>query len=393
MRTDRKVNKMTTLFKNGSVYCTRERRFIKSDLLAKDGIVVDPAFAGPLPEDAGTVDCSGRYLLPGLVDVHTHGRSGFDFNDVDGEKVAALRKSYAKAGTTTLMATLASAEMSSLRSSIGWIGKNRASVPGMATLAGIHLEGRYLNPKRRGAHATELLFPLDPAELESLVTDMLPLPVHVSCAAELEGGEEFVKTAVRLGATVGMAHSDATWDEAKRAVEWGVTSFTHTFNAMRPIHHREPGNMIASLMTDGAWTELICDGEHSHPAMIALASRVKPKDKLVLITDSMEAAGMPDGEYGIAGLPVYVKNGRAVNAEGALAGSTLDLFRALCNFMRFTGRTLEDALPCATSNPAEMVGISSSCGSLAAGRRADIVMIADREHPEIESVWVLGEKL
>ena len=393
VRSDRKVNRMTTLFKNGFVYSTAEHRFVRSDLLAKDGVIVDPAYAGPLPENAAEIDCSGRYLLPGLVDVHTHGRSGFDFNDVDAEKVLALRKSYAKAGTTTLMATLASAEMSSLRNSIRHIGENRVSVPGMATLAGVHLEGRYLNPKRRGAHATELLFPLDAAELESLVTEMLPLPIHVSCAAELEGGEEFVKTAVRLGATVGMAHSDATWDEACRAVEWGVTSFTHTFNAMRPIHHREPGNMTASLMTDTAWTELICDGEHVHPAMIALASRLKPKDKLVLITDSMEAAGMPDGEYGIAGLPVYVKNGRAVNAEGALAGSTLDLFKALVNFMRFTGRTLEDALPCATSNPAEMVGISSSCGSLAAGRRADIVMIRDRENPAVESVWILGEKL
>jgi len=307
--------------------------------------------------------------------------------------VTALRKSYAKAGTTTLMATLASATMESLENSIRFIGENRETEAGKATLAGVHLEGRYLNPKRRGAHATELLYPLDAVELEGLMRKMLPLPVHVSCAAEMEGGEAFVKTAVRLGATVGMAHSDATWDEARRAVEWGVTSFTHTFNAMKPVHHREPGNAIASLMTDEAWTELICDGEHVHPAMIALASRAKPKDKLVLITDSMEAAAMPDGEYGIAGLPVIVKNGRAVNSDGALAGSTLDLFKGLTNFMKFTGRTLEDTLPCATSNPAEMVGIADSCGSLAAGRRADIVMVTDRENPAIESVWVLGERI
>ena len=393
MTADRKANRMIKLFQNGTVYSNAERCFRRADLLEKDGIVVDPAYAGPVPEGAEVVDCTGRYLLPGLVDVHTHGRSGFDFNFVDNDKVIALRKSYAKAGTTTLMATLASADMDSLRNSIRWIGENRASEAGMATLAGIHLEGRYLNVKRRGAHAADLLFPLDPAELTSLMSEMLPLPIHVSCAAELEGGEAFVKTAVRLGATVGMAHSDATWDEARRAVEWGVTSFTHTFNAMRPIHHREPGNMIASLMTDTAWTELICDGEHVHPAMITLAARAKPADKLVLITDSMEAAAMPDGEYGIAGLPVIVKNGRAVNSDGALAGSTLDLFKGLVNFMRFTGRTLEQALPCATSNPAEMVGIEDSCGSLAAGRRADIVMITDREHPAIDSVYVLGEKL
>lgn len=370
---------MTVLFKNGFVYSNTERAFARADLLSEDGIVVDPAYTGEIPEGAEIVDCAGRYLLPGLVDVHTHGRSGFDFNSVDADAVTALRKSYAKAGTTTLMATLASATMDSLENSIRYIGENRASEPGKATLAGVHLEGRYLNPKRRGAHATELLFPLDAAELEGLVRKMLPLPIHVSCAAEMEGGETFVKTAVRLGATVGMAHSDATWDEARRAVEWGVTSFTHTFNAMKPVHHREPGNAIASLMTDEAYTELICDGEHVHPAMIALASRAKPKDRLVLITDSMEAAAMPDGEYGIAGLPVIVKNGRAVNSDGALAGSTLDLFKGLTNFMKFTGTALEDALPCATSNPAKMVGIDASCGSLEAGRRADIVMITDRK--------------
>ena len=384
---------MYTLFQNGYVYSTAERMFYKADLLAKDGVVADPAYTGPIPDGCTVVDCSGRFLLPGLVDVHTHGRSGFDFNQVDDEAVKALRRSYAKAGTTTLLATLASATMESLENSIAHISENREVTPGMATLAGIHLEGRYLNPKRRGAHATELLAPLDAAELETLLRDMLPLPIHVSCAAELEGGEDFVKTAVRMGATVGMAHSDATWDEAMRAVEWGVTSFTHTFNAMKPVHHREPGNAIASLLCDTAWTELICDGEHVHPAMIRLASRAKPADKLVLITDSMEAAAMPDGEYGIAGLPVFVKNGRAVNSDGALAGSTLDLFRALTNFMKFTGRTLEDALPCATSNPAEMVGIADTCGSLAAGRRADIVMIEDKAAPAIESVWVAGERI
>ncbi|MBR4896323.1 MAG: N-acetylglucosamine-6-phosphate deacetylase [Clostridia bacterium] len=384
---------MFTLFQNGYVYTTAERMFRKADLLAKDGVIVDPAYTGPLPDGCTVVDCTGRYLLPGMVDVHTHGRSGYDFNNVDDAAVKALRRSYAKAGTTTLMATLASATMESLENSIAHIGKNRELSEGMATLAGIHLEGRYLNPKRRGAHATELLFPLDTAEFESLMRDMLPLPVHVSCAAELEGGEAFVKTAIRLGATVGMAHSDATWDEAMHAVEWGVTSFTHTFNAMKPVHHREPGNAIASLMCDTAWTELICDGEHVHPAMIALTSRAKPMGKLVLITDSMEAAAMPDGEYGIAGLPVIVKNGRAVNSDGALAGSTLDLFRGLTNFMKFTGRTLEDALPCATANPAEMVGIADTCGSLAAGRRADIVMITDKNAPAIESVWVLGKKI
>ena len=157
---------MTVLFKNGSVYNNAERRFVKADLLAENGVVVDPAYTGEVPADAEIVDCTGRYLLPGLVDVHTHGRSGYDFNNVDAEAVTALRKSYAKAGTTTLMATLASATMESLENSIRFIGENRETEAGKATLAGVHLEGRYLNPKRRGAHATELLYPLDAVELD-----------------------------------------------------------------------------------------------------------------------------------------------------------------------------------------------------------------------------------
>ena len=127
--------------------------------------------------------------------------------------------------------------------------------------------------------------------------------------------------------------------------------------------------------------------------MIALASRVKPSDKLVLITDSMEAAAMPDGVYGIAGLPVIVKNGRAVNSDGALAGSTLDLFRALVNYMKFTGKPLEEALPCATANPAAMVGIESECGALSVGKRADILMIEDKTAPSLQSVWIMGERI
>ncbi|MGN1347208.1 MAG: N-acetylglucosamine-6-phosphate deacetylase [Eubacteriales bacterium] len=387
---------MYTVFAGGHVYSAALREFVRADVLTRDGIIVDPAYqpaSGGLPEDAVVVDCAGLYLLPGLVDVHTHGRTRHDFNFADEDDCRALRRSYAAVGTTTIMATLASAEYDRLLTSIDAINKNRSVESGLATIAGIHLEGRYLNPKRRGAHAEELLAPLDAGELTGLIEKMLPLPVHVSSACELEGGEAFVRTACRLGATCGMVHSDATYAEAMNAVSWGVTSFTHTYNAMRPIHHREPGNIIASLLTDSAYSEFICDGEHSHPKMIELASRLKPADRLVLVTDSMEAAGCEDGTYSIAGLPVFVKNGRAVNSEGALAGSTLDLFTAMCNYMKFTGKPLEEVVLCATANPAAMVGIDHVCGKIEAGLRADFVMIENKEAPVRKAVYVNGEKI
>jgi len=169
-----------------------------------------------------------------------------------------------------------------------------------------------------------------------------------------------------------------------------VKSFSHTFNAMRGIHHREPGTSSAAMLLDDAYAELICDGEHLHPAIVKLASRCKPWDKLLLVTDSMEAAGAGDGKYSIAGLDVFVKNGRAVNEEGALAGSTLNLFDGVCNCMKFTDKALEEVLPYATSNPAEMLGISHLCGALEVGLRADILLISDKENPKLEGVWAAG---
>lgn len=383
---------MYTVFAGGMVYSTAARRFVRADVLTKDGIIVDTDCKA-IPADSKIEDCTGMYLIPGLVDVHTHGRTRNDFNFADEAGVRELRKSYAAVGTTTIMATLASATAESLVSSMEAIGKNRSVEPGYATIAGIHLEGRYLNPKRRGAHAEELLFPLDADELSGFIDKMMPLPIHISSACELEGGEKFVRTAKERGATCGMVHSDATYDQSMDAVSWGVTSFTHTYNAMRPIHHREPGNMVASLLTDCAYSEFICDGEHSHPKMIEMASRLKPADKLILVTDSMEAAGCEDGEYAIAGLPVYVKNGRAVNSEGALAGSTLDLFTALCNYMKFTGKPLEEAVLCATSNPAAMLGIDNVCGKIENGLRADFVVIENKEAPVRKAVYAAGEKI
>ncbi len=382
---------MLTCFRNGLVYDTDLRSFQPADLLVRDGTIEAVGRLPDQPTDAKTVDCGGQYVIPGLIDVHTHGRAGIDFNGAGPEDVEAVRRSYALSGTTTLMATLASSSPESLKASMEAVRANRMPKTGCANIAGIHLEGRYLNPVRRGIHPEALLAPLSPEELLDFIRYMSPPPFHISCAAELPGGESFVKAAVRSGATVGLAHSDATWEEARRAVEWGVTSFTHTFNAMRPIHHREPGIAAASLLFDRCYSELICDGEHVHPAMVMMAARLKPRDRLVLITDSMEAAGCPDGTYSIAGQTVTVKDGRASDPGGTLAGSTLDLLTALRKYIAFTGMTLEEAIPAATSNPAAMVGLDRLCGSIKPGMRADLLILKDRVALSISSVWTNGQ--
>jgi len=381
---------MKVLFSGGSVFCSADHQFKPADILVENGIICEIA-PHLSDKDVEVVDCSGKYIIPGLVDAHTHGRGGFDFNDhLSAEDVAVMRSSYAKAGTTTLMATLASATPDSLSHSMEILAEQRSVIPGMATIAGIHLEGRYLNPKRRGAHAEPLLAPLDPEELTSYLEKMMPLPIHISAAVEMENGDAFIKTAKEKGATLAMVHSDASYDETRHAVALGVRSFSHTFNAMKPLHHREPGNAAASLLSDECWSEFICDGEHLHPAIVKMAVRCKPADKLILVTDSMAAAGCSDGNYSIAGLPVIVKNGRAVNEEGALAGSTLNLFQAICNVMTFCGMSMEEVIPFATSNPADMLGINSVCGRIQKGLRADLITIQDPMKPNIDTVYCAG---
>lgn len=305
-----------------------------------------------------------------------------------------MAASYAKSGVTALMPTLASASPDRLRSSSAKIASLRANGTGGARFLGTHLEGRYLNPAKRGAHAPELLAPLDPDELESVVFRMCPPPVHVSAALELDKSGEFLARILALDGTAGLAHTAATFDEAMTAIERGVTSFTHLFNAMSPLHHRDPGPICAALTTD-AYVELICDGLHVHPQMVRLAYQAKKRGKFVLITDSMEATGAPEGEYTIAGMPVTVKDGRAMTHDGALAGSLLSLFDGVTNLVRFAGIPFGEALLCATRAPADMLGVDT-VGDLLPGRMGDFLVLDSRdpspEMPAMAEVWLGGER-
>ena len=377
---------MPVLFKNAQVFRAETRDFAWGDVFVSEGRIADVIFRASQedprasvlsgPKDTIVMDADGYRLIPGLVDVHTHGRAGGDFSTADEKTLARMAKSYLSSGVTTLLPTLASAPIDILRAAVERIEAFRQKSETDAHYArfgGIHLEGRYLNPAKRGAHAPHLLASPDAEEAVGLLAGCGGVR-HISAALEMPGGTEFLARMKAQGITVGLGHTAATYAQAMKAVDAGIVSMTHLFNAMPPLHHRDGGAVCAGLLSSSVYCELICDGFHIAPEMVALAFRLKG-DHLTLITDSMEATECADGEYAIAGMPVIVKDGKARTIDGAIAGSTLSLWEAVRNLMNFADATLGEAVYAATMAPALQVGLASEIGSIAPGKRADLLMV------------------
>ena len=375
------------VIKNANIYDTEKRAFLRGDLPVEDGYILP---RGGFVMGSEFIDGEGKYVIPGMVDVHTHGRSNADFTNTDVKDALKMARSYALAGTTTIFGTLATAPYETMLESTRNTAEAAKKTEGVgANIDGIHIEGRYLSLAKRGAHNPKLLSALDVGELDEFAAIIGDLKKRITVAPELEGGEAFVRHAAGLGYSVSIGHSDSTYDQAVKALGWGATSFTHTFNAMKGLHHREPGTVGAALTCEDAYCEVICDGMHLNPAVVKLIYLAKDSKHLCLITDSMMATGCKDGEYEIAGLPVKVVNGLALEEDGTIAGSTLDLLKGVLNFAEFCGISFEEALPYATENPAVMTGIYGVTGSIAPGKRADIVMLGE-DKKTLERVWVKG---
>ncbi len=363
---------MKTFIKNIKIYDGGSRGFFDGGLLIENDKIAAVLADGDAACDAEReIDGEGKCALPGFVDIHTHGRVGEDFNLADEDGMRRMAKSYAAVGTTSLMPTLASAPFEALLASAGAVSSLGGQTGG-ARFLGVHLEGRYLNVQKKGAHAAELLCPPDPTEIEPLLA-AAGKPFRISAALELDEGGAFIAAAKEKGIMLSLAHTCATYDEAMRIAREGGASFTHLYNAMPPMHHRDGGPVLAAF-DSRAYAELICDGLHVSPEMVAFTYRNAARGKLVLVTDSMAAAGAPDGIYDIAGTPAVVKNGIARTESGALAGSTLDMRAACENLARFADIPLCEAILCATETPAAAIGCAGKVGRLAAGAYADVLL-------------------
>lgn len=330
------------------------------------------------PTDVARIDLHGLFLLPGLVDIHQHGGGGEAYESGSAAAREAVRF-HRLSGTTSSIASLVSAPIAVLEAQI------RALVPLVqdGTLAGIHLEGPWLNPARAGAHAPEALVPPLPADVDRLLAAGQGCVRMVTLAPELPGGLDAVDQLTAAGVVVAVGHTDADLATTREALRRGARAGTHLFNAMRPVHHREPGP-VPALLESGAAVELIADGVHLHPAVLGLAARTAGPARTVLVTDANAAAGMPDGPYRLGERAVTVAGGVARGPGGEIAGGTGTLADAVRFAVTEAGLPLRDAVAATTANPAELLGLAD-VGRLVPGAWADLTLLT----PDLRVAGVL----
>ena len=331
------------------------------------------------PDEACTdevIDAEGAYVCPGMIDTHIHGYRGYDASDGDTDGICRMAEMLTENGVTAFLPTTMTVPKEQLETAFSQIrrAKEESRLPEFsgARVIGCHAEGPFINPAFRGAQAGSAILPPDAGWILRYA-DVVRI---MTFAPEMNGSEKMI-SAIREDGRIRLSigHSGATYEQAAHAVENGVSRFTHLFNAMTPMHHRAPGAVGAALTT-GAYTEVIADGFHVHPALFPMLHREKG-DRLILITDCMRAGGMPDGDYTLGGQPCTLRGIECRLPDGTIAGSVLTMNRAVRNYRDFARIPMYEAVRAASLNAAESIGIAKETGSLESGKRADIVLMDD----------------
>ena len=321
-----------------------------------------------------TLDFGEAMIFPGLIDIHVHGGNGYDPMDGTSEAVLGLARHKANEGVTAFCPTTVTAGMAQTKQALDAIQAARAINTNGARMLGVFCEGPYISTAYKGAHPAESIRALDLDEIADLLDAGHGGIGSFAIAPELENADEVIAYLVSRGIHVRLGHSAATYAQTRHAVDLGARIFIHTFNAMSPVNHREAGMAGAALLDDRAFGELICDFVHVSKEAVRLAYRCKTADKIVLITDALKAAGLPDGPSMLGELEVIVKDGVCRLPNGTLAGSTLRLLDGMRN-MASLGIPLEECVRMVTANPARAVGVYHETGSIAQGKLADFTVV------------------
>lgn len=366
-------------------YLDEDFRLVQGDIEIEDGIILRVGKDLPRKEEDLAVDCAGSYtVVPGFVDVHIHGCAGADTCDATREALEAMAAFLLAHGVTSFCPTTMTTSRETIQAAL-LAAKDMMDHPmeGGARVVGVNMEGPFIAKERKGAQKEEDILPPDFPLFQRFYEESGGIVRLVDVAPEQPGGLDFVEKASQL-CTVSIAHTTADYDQAKAAFDKGVTHATHLFNAMSGLHHRKPGVVGAVFDDSRVRGELICDGFHIHPAVLRAAFRLLG-DRALIVSDSMRANGMPEGEaFDLGGQMVTVHQSKALLPDGTIAGSVTNLHQEIKNLVSF-GVPFEQAVKAATLLPARAIGLDGEIGSIAPGKRADLVVLD--ENLDIAAVY------
>lgn len=381
---------MLTALLNARVL-TPDEELAGATVVVREGRIEAVGVGLAAPSGAQIFDLTGLTLAPGFIDIHVHGGGGFSLITEDPDEIRSYSRWVVRQGVAGFLVTLVGAPLSLMKR---WLAAAVAAVEGVeggARLLGVHLEGPFVNPARRGALPSQGLRLPDLAEFLALAEAAAGRLKVITLAPELPGAADVVAAARQRGVVVSMGHTDATYEQALEAIAWGVRHATHCFNGMRPFHHRDPGCLGAILSSPALRAELIADGVHVHPGAMALLLAAKGPQGTILVTDGIAAAGLGDGAHSLAGEAIQIQGGVASLLNGTLAGSVTTMDQAVRNIVSASGRglaPLADAVRMASTNPATALGLGRRLGRIAPGFAADLVALDERL--EVAMTFVAG---
>lgn len=366
---------MIRLIKNATIYLPLQV-LDQAWLVIQDGIIEKIGVGEPpSPIDGDTYDARGQRLLPGFIDVHVHGAMGHESMDASSEGLICMAQYYAQHGVTSFLPTTWAAPFDSLLPVFANIRLTMGMSYKGAQILGAHVEGPFLHPAKAGAQNPAAIYPATQKLIDNILAQ--GIVKLVTLAPEIHENHQIIPLLRSRGVAISAGHTTATYEEMEEAVALGVSSVTHTFNAMPPLHHREPGAVGAALLMDELSCEVIADNIHLHPAILKMVARLKTAQRLILVTDAIRGTGLPDGEYPIDERTITIKNGEARLPNGSLAGSTLTMDRAFRNMLTATEWEIDELLPAATMTPARLIGVQDRKGSIEIGKDADLIIIDD----------------